>query len=190
MVQGSLEKKIFVYIAVIAIIAITGLVAVLPSSGILKNMFAPNSNTPTALISVLTDVKPIDIQYNGSSILSVGERDATIETKFNLTNPNNNTLIIEMVGYDIFANGVQIGHGQYGQRYEGSWESSNYLPLTQHNSETITIDAKITNDGNNPQAWSALQNHNVKLRFTGTAYYSTHSAMSGQSYTKDFDFSQ
>lgn len=185
-----MEKKIFVYAAVIAIVAILAVVAILPSSGLFKNMFTPNSSTPTALTSVLTEVKPVVIDYNGTSILSVGDRDATIETKFTLTNPNDNTLIIEMVGYDISANGVLIGHGQYGQRYEGSWESSNYLPLTQHNSETITVDTKITNDGNNPQTWSALQSHNVKLHLTGTAYYSTHSAFSGQSYTKDFDFSQ
>jgi LEA14-like dessication related protein len=185
-----LEKKIFVYVAVGVIVAILGVVAVLPNSGILKHMFTPNANTPSALTSVLTEVKPVDIQYNGSSIISAGDRDATIETKLVLTNPNDNTLIMEMVGYEIYANGVMIGHGQYGQRYEGSWESSNYLPLTQHNSEEITVDAKITNDGNNPQIWSALHNHNVKLRFAGTAYYSTHSAFSGQSYSKDFEFSQ
>jgi LEA14-like dessication related protein len=185
-----LEKKIFVYVAVGIIVVILGVVVVLPSSGILKHMFTPGANTPSALTSVLTEVKPVDIQYNGSSIISVGDRDATIETKLVLTNPNDNTLIMEMVGYDIYANGVMIGHGQYGQRYEGSWESSNYLPLTQHNSEEITVDAKITNDGNNPQIWSAIQNHTVKLRFAGTAYYSTHSAFSGQSYSKDFEFSQ
>lgn len=170
-------------------VAILGVVAVLPSSGLFKNI-TTNANMPSALTSVVTNVKPIDIQYNGSSILSVESRAATIETKFNLTNPNDNTLIVEMVSYDIYANGIQIGHGQYGQRYEGSWESSYYLPLTQHNSEIITVDAQIQNDGNNPQTWSALQNHAVKLRFAGTAYYSTHSALSGQSYSRDFDFSQ
>jgi hypothetical protein len=185
-----LEKKILVYVAIGAIIAMLGVVVVLPNSGILKNHFTPNANTPSALTSVLTEVKPVDIQYNGSSILSVGDRDATIETKLVLTNPNDNTLIIEMVGYDIYADGVMIGHGQYGQRYDGTWESSYYLPLTQHNNETITVDAKITNDGNNPQVWSALQNHTAKLKFAGTAYYSTHSAFSGQSYSKDFEFSQ
>ena len=101
MVETSLEKKIFVYVAVGVIVAMLGVIAILPSSGIFKNMFTPNANTPSALTSVMTEVKPLDIKYNGSSILSVGSRDATIETKFNLTNPNDNTLIIEMVTYDI-----------------------------------------------------------------------------------------
>ncbi|MDE1728152.1 MAG: hypothetical protein KGI02_02250 [Thaumarchaeota archaeon] len=185
-----MEKKIFVVIAAVVIVAILGVIVILPSSGILKNMFTPNADTPSALTSVMTEVKPIDIQYNGSSIISVGSRNAVLETKFNLTNPNDNTLIVEMVSYDIYANGIVIGHGQYGERYQGSWESSSYLPLTQHNSEIISVDTKLLNDGNNPEVWSALQNHAVQFRFTGTVYYSTHSAFSGQTYNRDFNFSQ
>ena len=183
-----MEKKIFVYIAVGVIVAILGVVAILPSSGILKNMFTPNANTPSALTSVMTEVKPITIQYNGSSVLSVTNRDATIETKFNLTNTNDNTLIIEMLSYDVDVNGVTIGHGQYGQKYEGASDSSTYLPLTQHNSEIITVKAQLINDGNNPQVWSSLQNGTGKIRIQGTVYYSTHSPFAGQSYSKDFDF--
>lgn len=190
MVKTSLEKKIFVFAAIMVIVAIIGVIAILPSSGIIKNMFSPNANTPSALTSVMTEVKPIDIQYNGSTMTSIGNTNAVLETKFNLTNPNDNTLIVEMVSYDIYANGIVIGHGQYGERYEGTWESSSYLPLTQHNSEIISVDTQLTNDGNNPQVWSALQNNAVKFRFNGTAYYSTHSAFSGQTFTKDFDFSQ
>jgi LEA14-like dessication related protein len=185
-----LEKKILIYVAIGVIVAILGVVAILPSSGILKNVIPRNTNTPSALTSVITEVKPLDIQYNGSSVLSVTNRDAVIETKFILTNPNDNTLIIEMLSYDVYVNGVNIGHGQYGQRYEGTWESSYYLPLTQHNSETITNKAQLRNDGNNPQVWSALQNGTEKIRISGTAYYSTHSALSGQSYSKDFEFTK
>jgi LEA14-like dessication related protein len=183
-----MEKKILVYVAIGVIVAILGVVTVLPSSGLLKNMISHNVNTPSALTSVLTEVKSLDMQYNGSSVLSVTNRDATIETKFNMTNPNDNTLIIEMLSYDIYVNGVTIGHGQYGQKYEGASDSSTYLPLTQHNSEIITNKAQLINDGNNPQVWSALQNGTGKIRIAGTTYYSTHSPFAGQSYSKYFDF--
>jgi len=183
-----LEKKILVYVAIGVIIALLGIVAVLPSTSIFKNMISHNANVPSALTSVMTEVKPISVQYNGSSILSVTNRDATIETKFNLTNTNDDTLIIEMLSYDVDVNGITIGHGQYGQKYEGSSESSTYLPLTQHNSETITVKAQLINDGNNPQVWSSLQNSTGKIRIQGTIYYSTHSPFAGQSYSKDFDF--
>ena len=183
-----MEKKILLYAAIGVLVVIFGIVTVLPSSGFFKNMMSHNVNTPSALTSVLTEVKPIVMQYNGSSVLSVTNRDAIIETKFNMTNPNDDTLIIEMLSYDIYVNGVPIGHGQYGQKYEGASESSTYLPLTQHNSEVITNKAQLINDGNNPQVWSALQNGTAQIRINGTTYYSTHSPFAGQSYSKDFDF--
>ena len=183
-----MDKKILVYVAIGVIVALIGVIAVLPSLGFLKNMSSNNLNTPSALTSVMSDVKPLVMQYNGSSILSVTNRDAIIETKFNMTNPNDNTLIIEMLSYDVYVNGVSIGHGQYGQKYEGTSESSTYLPLTQHNSALITNKAKIINDGNNPQIWSSLQSGTGQIRINGTVYYSTHSPFAGQSYSKDFDF--
>ena len=183
-----MEKKILLYVAIGVLVVIFGIVTVLPSSGFFKNMMSHNANTPSALTSVLTEVKPIVMQYNGSSVLSVTNRDAIIETKFNMTNPNDNTLIVEMLSYDIYVNGVPIGHGQYGQKYEGASDSSTYLPLTQHNSEIITNKAQLINDGNNPQVWSALQNGTAQIRINGTTYYSTHSPFAGESYSKDFDF--
>jgi len=185
-----LEKKILAYVAIGVIVALLGIVAVLPSSGIFKNMIYHNENIPSALTSVMTEVKPITIQYNGSSVLSVTNRDATIETKFNLTNTNDNTLIIEMLSYDVNVNGITIGHGQYGEKYEGASDSSTYLPLTQHNSETITVKAQLINDGNNPQVWSSLQNGTGEIRIQGTVYYSTHSPFAGQRYSKDFNFTK
>jgi hypothetical protein len=95
-----------------------------------------------------------------------------------------------MISYDLYVNNNQIGHGQYGQKYEGASESSTYLPLTQHNSETITIKAQLINDGNYPLTWSALQSNTGKIRITGTVYYSTHSPFAGQSYSKNFDFTK
>jgi LEA14-like dessication related protein len=185
-----LEKKVLVYASVGVLITILAIVTILPSSSIFKNVISHNVNTPSALTSVMTEVKPIDVQYNGSSILSVTNRDAIIETKFNLTNTNDNTLIIEMISYDLYVNGNMIVHGQYGQKYEGASESSTYLPLTQHNSEIITIKAQLINDGNNPLSWSAMQSNTGKIRIAGTVYYSTHSPFAGQSYSKNFDFTK
>jgi LEA14-like dessication related protein len=181
------EKKVLVYVAIGVVVVMLGIVAILPSTS-LKNVISHYINKPSALTSVLTEVKPLDMQYNGSSILSITNKDAIIETKFNMTNPNDNTLIIEMLSYDVYVNGVSIGHGQYGQKYEGASESSTYLPLTEHNSEIITNKAQLINVGNNPQVWSSLQNGTGQIRINGTVYYSTHSPFAGDSYSKDFDF--
>lgn len=188
--RNRMEKKILIYAAVTGLIAILGISLFLLSSDILKNMIPHNPNMPSALTSVISEVKPLSMQYNGSSILSVTDRDAIVESKFNLTNPNDNTLIIEMLSYGVYVNGVLMGQGQYGEKYEGASDSSTYLPLTQHNSETITNKAQLHNDGNNPKIWSILQAGTGKIGISGTAYYSTHTPFAGQSYSKDFNFTK
>ena len=185
-----MEKKITVYAAIAAIVAIIGVIAVLPGSDIIKNIIPQNQNVPSALTAISTEIKPLDLKYNGSSILVITDRDATVETKFALKNPNKTTVLLEMINYAIYANGVLVGHGEYGQRYEGSWESSNYLPLVELNSEIVTSKAQLHNDGNNPEVWSALQQGTAKITVSGTIYYGTNTVFSGQNLSTDFDFTK
>ncbi len=185
-----MEKKIAVYAAVAVIVAIIAVIAALPGSGIIKNIIPQNKNIPSALTAISTEIKPLDLTYNGSSVLVITDRDATVETKFSVTNPNNTTVLLEMINYDIYANGVLLGHGEYGQRYEGSWESSTYLPLVEQNSEVVTNKAQLHNDGNNPDVWSALQQGTAKITVLGTIYYGTNTAFSGQNLSTDFDFTK
>ncbi len=186
----SLESKILVYVAVGAIVAIIGVIAVLPSSGILKTLIPQNANVPTALTSVSADIKPIEIEYGGSSVVSITDRDAVIASKITVSNPNNATVLIETITYEIHANGVLIGHGQYGQTYEGSFQSSYYLPLVPHNSETISNNAQIHNDGNNPVVWTALQKGTAKITISGNVAFATNTMFSGKNFNKDFNFTK
>ena len=185
-----MEKKIAVYAAIIAIVAIIGIIAVLPGSGIIKNIIPQNQNVPSALTAISTEIKPLDLKYNDSSILVITDRDATVETKFSVINPNNTTVILEMINYAIYANGVLVGHGEFGQRYEGSWESSNYIPLVEQNSEVVTNKAQLHNDGNNPEVWSALQHGTAKITVSGTIYYGTNTVFTGQNLSTDFNFTK
>jgi hypothetical protein len=85
---------------------------------------------------------------------------------------------------------VLIGHGQIGERYEGSWQSSNYFPLVEGSSTNINNKDTIQNTGNNPDVWSALQKGTAKLTVSGSAYYATKNAFSGQDFSEDFDFTK
>ncbi len=176
--------------AVGVIVAIIGVIAVLPSSGILKTLIPQNANVPSALTSVSADIKPIDLTYGGSSVVSITDRDAVITSKFNVSNPNNATVLVETITYEIHANGVLIGHGQFGQEYEGSFQSSYYLPLVPHNSETISNNAQIHNDGNNPEVWTALQNGTAKITVAGNVAYATNTVFSGKNFDNTFDFTK
>ncbi len=185
-----MEKKIVVYAAVIVIIILIAVIAILPSSGVIRNLVPQGPNVPTSLTAISTQIKPIIIQYNGTSTVSVSNQDVVLQTSFYITNPNNTTVILESINYDVYANGILIGHGTLGERYEGNWQSSNYFPLVEGTSSNISSKSTIQNTGNNPEIWSALQNGTAKLTVLGTAYYATKNAFSGQDFTLDFDFTK
>lgn len=184
----DLDNRILLGGVAVVIIAIIAVFALLPSSGIMKT-FVPNSaNVPSSLTAVSTQIKPILILYNGSSVLNSTERDATVKSNFYVANPNTTTVILESITYQLTANGVVVGHGQIGQRYEGSWESSYYFPLLAGTSSNIGDSAFLKNTGNYPSVWAAMQKGQAKFEVSGTAYYATKTAFSGSDYTEDFNF--
>ena len=172
----------------VVIVAAIAVFALLPGSGMMKNIVHQSPNMPTSLTSISAQIKPLSISYNGTSVVSSTEKDATLATNFYITNPNTTTVILESITYDIYANGIVVGHGQIGQRYEGSWESSYYYPLVEGTSDNISNNADIKNTGNYPDVWSALQKGTAKITISGTAYYATKTAFSGSDFTQDFNF--
>lgn len=184
----NLDKRILLGGVAIVIVAVVVVFAILPTSDILKNIIPLGPNVPSSLTSVSTQIKPISILFNGTTVVSASERDATLKTNFYVTNPNPTTVILESITYDIYANGMVVGHGQIGQQYEGNWESSYYYPLVTGTSSNISDSADIKNTGNYPAVWSAIENGTAKITISGTAYYATKTAFSGSDYTQDFNF--
>ncbi len=183
-----LDTRVLLGGAAAVVVVVIVFFALLPGSGMIKNIIPQNPNMPSSLTSISAKIKPLSILYNGTSVLSSTERDATLKTNFYITNPNTTTIILEAITYDIYANGMVVGHGQIGQKYEGSWQSSYYYPLVAGASENISDSANIKNTGNYPDLWSALQQGTAKITVSGTAYYATKTAFSGSDFTKDFNF--
>ncbi len=185
-----LDTRIILGAATVAIIAVVFVIATMPSSGLIKSLVPQGPNVPTSLTAVSTDIKPLSITYNGTSVVSSSERNATLQTNFYITNPNTTTVILEAINYDISADGTVIGYGQIGSRYEGSWESSYYYPLIEGTSSNIGNSTTIENTGNYPAIWSALEKGTAKITISGTAYYATKTAFNGNDFTQDFNFTQ
>ena len=170
------------------VIVIVIIFALLPGSGIVKNIVPPSASVPTSLTAVSTVIKPIDISYNGSSVLNSTETDARVRSDFYVTNPNHTTVILEAIDYSVYANGLMVGHGSVGQRFQGTWDSSYYYPLISGISSNISGMADLKNTGNYPDVWNALGNGTAKIRVSGTVYYATKTAFSGNDFTEDFNF--
>lgn len=186
----SLDAKIILYVAVAVIIVVVAAFAVLPGSGMMKNLVPQGSNVPTSLTAVSAQIKPLSISYNGTSIVSTSTREATLQTNFYITNPNTTTIILEYITYVISDDGTVIGYGQIGQSYDTNWEASNYYPLVAGTSSNMGNSVVIENTGNYPAIWSDLEKGTAKISVSGTAYYAIKTAFSGSDYTQNFNFTQ
>ena len=114
------------------------------------------------------------------SVLSFSNKDSIIVTKFDVSNPIDVTVILEAITYDLYENGVLIGHGQIGERLEGALESSNYYTLVEHYTNQLDGKVILENTGNNPELWSAIQKNDTKGSIAGQAFYNTNTVLSGQ----------
>jgi len=175
--------------AVGILIAITVVVAILPSSGFLKN-FVQENQVPGGLKAASTEIKPIVVTINKTSVLSFTNRESIIDTKFDVLNPNSVTVILEAITYDLYENGILIGHGQIGERLEGALESSNYYTLVEHYTNQLDGKVILENTGNNPDLWSALQKNDAKWVIMGQAFYNTNTVLSGQPGSVNFNSTQ
>ncbi len=185
-----LDAKIILYAVIGIIIVVVVAFAVLPGSGMIKNLIPQGTNVPTSLTAVSAQIKPLSIDYNGTSVITTSERSATLQTNFYITNPNNTTIILEYITYTIYDNGTVIGYGQIGQSYENGVEGSNYYPLIEGTSMNIGDNAVIENTGNYPNIWSELEKRTANITISGEAHYAIKDAFSGSDFTQNFNFTK
>lgn len=185
-----MNKKSLVYVAIGILGVLTAVVALLPGTGYMKIIVPENAQIPGGLKAVTTQIIPIVVKLNDTSVESATDKEVIIDTKFDVSNPNNTTVLLEMIGYDIYANSVFIGHGQIGEQLYGSYTSSNYFTLVQNSDGIYDSKATIENTGNNPQLWSLLQKGTFKWNIEGTAYFNTNTAFSGHSDSVNFNFTK
>ena len=165
-------------------------VSVLPGSDFLKNIVPKDVELPGSLNTISSEIKPLVVQLNDISVLSISEKDATLELKFDVLNPNNKPILLEMISFDIFENGIKVGYGEIGERLSGQYTSSNYYTVLSDSSLAVHNKITIKNTGNNPEFWSTLQQGTPEWRIKGEAFYSTTSAFSGLADSVVFDFTR
>lgn len=171
-----MNPKIFVFAAVIGLAAVIG--GILLSGSTIENLASPQPEKETVKI------QPLVMQLDDISVTDVTNKDATIEIKFKLTNPNPNSMIVQVVDYQLyetdFSEQTQISGGQLGSRPEGMVEfGSDYYTLLG-NAEMILKDkVYLKNNGNIPELWSALESNTANWKITGDVFYNLSSMTSG-----------
>lgn len=190
-----MNSKIFVFVAVIALVAALGMILLSGSSSVINAPVNTGQEIKSDISQepISSQVQPLTVELDDISIKEVTPRGATIEIAFKINNPNSNSVIVQVMDYQLFETGYsnenQISGGQIGSRPEGMVEfGSDYYVLLAENSIILKDKIELKNTGNTPELWSDLESNTSKWRVTGTVFYNLSSMTSGQENTLRFEF--
>lgn len=179
-----MNPRIFVGAAIAAILIV---IAVIATSGtslvneISQRGLSPQEETPA-------EIKPIQIELDGIKTLEITKNGAILEIQFTASNPNTRSVLLQMIKYQLFEDGVKITGGQIGDRPEGMVDVSNYYTLLGDASITLKDKIELKNSGNAPEFWSALETNTPKWKVSGEAFFNLSSMTSGQENEVQFEF--
>ena len=146
-----------------------------------EGIFSGTSNSPR-------EVLPITVDLDDLSIIEVTEKHALLEIKFLISNPNQKSIILPYIKYQLFEDGVQVHVGEIGERGEGFVISSNYITILSHGSVTVSDEIIIKNTGNTPKFWYNLVEDTASWKISGEAFFNLSSMTTGGENEITFEF--
>ena len=184
-----MNPKIFVGVAVIALVAILGGILLVGPTMIVESQ----NQTPTTQNTIQVD--PLKIELEDISVTKISKRSAAINVAFKISNPNPAAVIVQTLDYQLFETGYseheQIAGGEIGSRPTGMVEfGSNYYVLLGENHIILKETVTLKNSGNTPELWTALEDNTATWKISGDVYYNLSSMTSGQENELHFEFTK
>ena len=136
------------------------------------------------------EVLPLEIELFDFSILEITEKQATLEIKFKVSNPNYKSIMLQHLKYSVYHNNDRIAVGELGATPEGFLASPNYYVITSERPVPLGEKFTIINTGNNPELWEALSKNELNWRISGEAFFNLSSITAGQENILKFEFSK
>ncbi len=185
-----MNRKIFVGVAVIALIVVLGGILLAGPTMVIKSQDEDPSETQN-----ITQVEPLQVELLDLSVTDISERKATIMIAFKIINPNPRAVIVQTMDYQLFAtdysNSEQITGGEIGSRPTGMVEfGSNYYVLLGENAITLKETITLKGSENTPELWAILKDSTTTWRISGDVFYNLSSIMSGQENELHFEFTK
>jgi len=140
--------------------------------------------------STQQQVLPLEIELFDISILEVTEKQATLEIKFKVSNPNFKSVMLQHIKYSVYHNDARITVGGLGTTPEGFLASPNYFIILNERPSIIGEKFTITKTGNTPELWETLTKNELNWRVSGEAFFNLSSITAGQENILKFDFSE
>ena len=174
-----MNPKIFVGAAASVLIAIL-VVFWLFASDVEGGFFSPSTQ----------EVLPLEIELFDFSVLEITEKQATLEIKFKVSNPNFKSVMLQHIKYSVYHDDVRITAGELGSSPEGFLSSPNYFIILNERPSIIGEKFTIMNTGNTPELWEVLTKNELNWRVSGEAFFNLSSITAGQENILKFDFSK
>ena len=140
--------------------------------------------------STQQQVLPLEIELFDISILEVTEKEATLQIKFKVSNPNFKSVMLQHIKYSVYHNDARITTGGLGTTPEGFLASPNYFIILNERPSIIGEKFTIMNTGNTPELWETLTKNELNWRVSGEAFFNLSSITAGQENILKFDFSE
>ena len=172
---GSINKKI-IY-AAIAIIAVAVVIMT----------FSQGSNFKFNQEAV-TEAKDLEISLKNVCIKNNYNNNIKINTIFDVYNPNQGTLILENIHYNMNLETIRIASGDIGQRPEGFVDSSaGIYPIIGNGTVTLKDEKTIQRDNRIENVWNKITDDTSSFQVNGHFAYRQTSSFQADAGEIDFN---
>ena len=172
---GSINKKIMY--SAIGIIAVAVIIMIL-SQG---SNFKFNQEA-------VTEAKDLEISLKNVSITNIDNNNIKVNPIFNVYNPNQGTLILENIHYNVNLQNTRIASGDIGQRPEGFVDSSaGIYPIIGNGTVTLKDEKTIQKDNRIESVWNKITDETSSFQVNGSFAYRQTSSFQAFGGEIDFD---
>lgn len=180
-----MNPKIFVGVAVGVTVLIIGAIA-FSGQNIIddtsdRGILSSPENPPSSVVPLGVDLLELEI-------IEIDEQFAIISVKFKVSNPNQRSVILQFVKYQVFEGDLRIHAGQIGDRFEGFVEGSNFYTVMSGSHTLLSDTITLQNTGNTPELWNTLSSGTPDWQVTGEAFYNLSSMTAGGENSVEFEF--
>jgi hypothetical protein len=136
----------------------------------------------------VTEAKDLEISLKNVSITNIDNNNIKINTIFDVYNPNQGTLILENIHYNINLENIRIASGDIGQRPEGFVDSSaGIYPIIGNGTVTLKDEKTIQRDNRIEKVWNQIIDETSSFQVNGNFAYRQTSSFQADAGEIDFN---
>ena len=136
----------------------------------------------------VTEAKNLEISLKNVSITNIDDNNIKVNTIFDVYNPNQGTLILENIHYNVNLENIRIASGDIGQIPEGFVDSSaGIYPIIGNGTVTLKDEKIIQKDNRIENVWNKITDKTSSFQVNGNFAYRQTSSFQADAGEIDFD---